>query len=301
MISRRVFLERQGAGNMEASREHYGPEFYRMQSVGSRRSAEIILGLLFRDFDHIGSVVDVGCGVGTWLAVCRELGCEAIVGADWHAMASTELHIDARDILQVNLEQGIKFNRRFDLCLSLEVAEHLSRERAASFVEDLCALSDLVLFSAAVPGQAGTNHVNEQWHSYWASLFDRNGYGCFDLIRSRVWHDARVDWWYAQNAYVFVKKEARELFEKAQLARNRLDALVLYDTIHPLCYSNAREKREYWAQYVQRLERELRETRATLAEIVNSECWRYTEFVRIIISSIRRLHMRLSKKIRKSA
>jgi len=115
-----------------------------------------------------------------------------------------------------------------------------------------------------------------------------------------VWHDARVDWWYAQNAYVFVNKEAGQLLEKAQLARSRLDALVLYDTIHPHCYSNSREKREYSAEYVQRLEKELGESRAILAEIMNSECWRYTKFVRTIVSSIRRLQVRLSKKIRRS-
>lgn len=58
------------------------------------------------------------------------------------------------------------FNRRFDLAMTIEVAEHLTPVRADSFVEDLTRLSDVVLFSAAIPAQGGINHVNEQWQSY---------------------------------------------------------------------------------------------------------------------------------------
>ena len=69
----------------------------------------------------------------------------------------------------------LRIGRRFDLVNCLEVAEHLDASRADSFVDDLCALGDVVVFSAAIPGQGGTHHVNEQFQSYWQERFRRNG------------------------------------------------------------------------------------------------------------------------------
>jgi len=36
---------------------------------------------------------------------------------------------------------------------------------------------DNVLFSAAIPNQGGTGHINEQWQEYWAEKFYANGFG----------------------------------------------------------------------------------------------------------------------------
>ena len=35
---------------------------------------------------------------------------------------------------------------------------------------------DAVLFSAAIPGQGGQDHLNEQWPEYWQKKFEVNGY-----------------------------------------------------------------------------------------------------------------------------
>ena len=66
-------------------------------------------------------------------------------------------------------------------------------------------LSDAVLFSAAVPFQYGTNHVNEQWPEYWSILFRGQGFECFDPLRAELWNDPDVDWWYAQNALLYAR------------------------------------------------------------------------------------------------
>lgn len=289
---------------MEELQRQYDPEYYRLQSGGSRRSSEIIMNLLFKDFGQIGSVIDVGCGVGTWLAVCRQLGCTVTIGTDRQIIDGTQLQIDAKDFVPANLEERIRFNRRYDLCLSLEVAEHLSRRRAPSFVEDLCALSDMVLFGAAVPGQGGTNHVNEQWHGFWASLFDRNGYGCFDLIRCRVWHDSRVDWWYAQNTYLFVNRKAEKLQKLAESARGNLESSILYDTMHPILQSKLIEaasdyygRWQYSEKRIRELEKKIGEMQATVLELLNSKSWRYTKVLRLISSLIQKIHGNFGKKM----
>lgn len=107
------------------------------------------------------------------------------------------------DIRAADLERPLSVDRRFDLAICMEVAEHLSPDRAESFVEDLCALSDSVLFSAAIPWQGGVGHLNEQPQSYWARLFAKHGFGARDIIRPKVWHDGRVSYWYRQNSILY--------------------------------------------------------------------------------------------------
>jgi hypothetical protein len=91
--------------------------------------------------------------------------------------------------------------------LSLEVAEHLPPSAGPSFVATLCGLGDVVLFSAAIPHQGGTNHINEAWPGYWNGLFREQGFECFDVVRSAFWMRLEVEWWYAQNALIFAKSQ----------------------------------------------------------------------------------------------
>jgi hypothetical protein len=86
------------------------------------------------------------------------------------------------------------------------VAEHLPTARAESLVAELTTLADIILFSAAVPFQFGEQHINEQWPEYWAILFRAQGFVCYDCLRDRFWSDPAVDWWYAQNALLFVRE-----------------------------------------------------------------------------------------------
>ena len=93
--------------------------------------------------------------------------------------------------------------RRYDLAISIEVAEHIEPGNAEEFVRLLTGLSDTVLFSAAIPGQGGTGHVNEQWPEYWAALFRASGYGAMDCLRTKIWDDAQIPFWYRQNCLIF--------------------------------------------------------------------------------------------------
>lgn len=189
----------------------YDERFFRVRSEGSRRSADVVAPLL-AELVRPRSVVDVGCGTGTWLAAFRELGVEDVLGVDGAYVPADQLQIPSERFVAADLTAPLDLGRRFDLVLCLEVGEHLPAAAAGRLVASLAALGSVVAFSAAVPGQLGEGHVNEQWQDYWASLFAEHGLVPVDAVRRRVWDDPEVAWWYAQNLLVYASEE--------ELARN---------------------------------------------------------------------------------
>jgi hypothetical protein len=101
--------------------------------------------------------------------------------------------------------------RRFDLVLSLEVAEHLDPSVADQFVGTLTDLGSTVVFSAAVPFQQGVHHVNLRWPSYWAQLFAARGYSPSVSLRDEIWSLIELDPWYVQNIVAFESDATREI------------------------------------------------------------------------------------------
>ena len=210
----------------------YGEWFYAGQKDGSAASAEQILPLVF-DLVLPSSVVDVGCGTGAWLAVARNLGADSVLGIDGAWVPESMMSIPADHFLQWDLSRSLQQNgRRFDLALCMEVAECLGAEYADSLVADLCSLSDVILFSAAVPGQTGLDHHNEQWPSYWRSRFRQWGYELVDCMRSRLWSDDRVEPWYAQNTYLYVNADRLATDVRLRKAAAETGRMPL-EAIHP--------------------------------------------------------------------
>lgn len=154
------------------------------------------------------SVIDVGCGIGTWLQAFAKNGVERLQGVDGAYVKREQLLIPKKSFLAHDLTQPLPSFAQFDLAMSVEVAEHLPADCAAQFVDSLCALAPAVLFSAAVPFQGGDDHINEQWPEYWAALFARRDYVVYDCIRPLVWNNADVAYYYAQNIFVYVKRSA---------------------------------------------------------------------------------------------
>lgn len=186
----------------------YPRKFYDDQVDGSLRSAEAVLGLLWQ-ISKPRSVIDVGCGRGAWLAVAERLGADALTGLDGAWVNRSELLSANIQFIPTDLEGDFHIGTQHDLCVSVEVAEHLPESSARPFVEKLCASSTLVLFSAAVTGQGGQSHINEQPQSYWIGLFNDAGYECLDVIRPSIWMNESIAWWYRQNAFLFHHRDYR--------------------------------------------------------------------------------------------
>lgn len=154
------------------------------------------------------SVLDVGCGTGTWAARFAACGAKEVVGVDGDYVDRARLKIPAEQFQAHDLRKPLDLGRRFDLVISLEVGEHIPRSDAETFVQSLVRHAEVVFFSAAIPFQGGRGHVNEQWPSYWAELFAAHGYQAIDCLRAVVWNDERVKWWYSQNGLLYATPAA---------------------------------------------------------------------------------------------
>jgi SAM-dependent methyltransferase len=196
----------------------YDARFYRRFSAGSARSADVVLPLL-RAIAPVRSVVDFGCGTGAWLAAWQRLGVDDVIGLDGD-QARESLEILAERFLAADLRKPIRLGRQFDLAQSLEVAEHLPPEAAPLFVETLTTHAPLILFSAAVPGQGGEHHLNEQPHDYWRDMFSHRGYALIDALRPILVNNRVVEPWYRYNTVLFAHDSiVPELSETARAYR----------------------------------------------------------------------------------
>src|SRR5262249_36128871 len=155
----------------------------------------------------VRSIVDVGCALGTWLSVFKECGVQDVLGIDGAHVDLNMLEIPKEQFLAFDLGKPFAIGRQFDLVVSFEVAEHLPPECAEIFVDSLTRLGPVILFSAAAPFQGGENHVNEQWPDYWVKYFQSKGYEAIDCLRKKIWQNSKVEWWYAQNTLMFVRRD----------------------------------------------------------------------------------------------
>ncbi len=206
--------------------KYYNPKFYR-ELASAQESAREILPLVLGVVKP-ASVVDIGCGTGNWLAIAHELGVAEILGIDG-SWVKGQLAIPGENFLEHDLTTPLNLDRRFDLALSLEVAEHLPASSARSFVQSLSDAADVVIFSAAIPGQGGRRHLNEQWPAYWAELFADLGYQCYDFLRPKIWNNQRVTWHYAQNSLIFAREGSRHPFG---------EPITPLPLVHPILWSS---------------------------------------------------------------
>ncbi len=185
--------------------KHYTQDFFAGQRSGSRRSAEAIVPYIV-DVMRPRSVIDIGCGVGHWPATFKQSGTWTAHGVDGPWVRQSGLELDAGSFVEFDFSEAeIPFGLetpfpKYDLLTSFEFAEHIPEDKAEGLVELLCSLSNAIVFGAAVPGQGGVNHVNEQWPDYWTEKFARRGYVPCDFVRPAIWGLPDVEPWYAQNS-----------------------------------------------------------------------------------------------------
>jgi SAM-dependent methyltransferase len=214
----------------------YNFDWHKTHGNQTSASANVIVPLL-KSIVEVSSVLDVGCGDGRWLACFQSSGVSSICGVDGAWTDQTHLLIPKHDFTVQDLSKPFDLGRRFDVAVSLEVAEHVAPEYSIQFIENLTKHSDIVLFGAAIPFQGGFRHINERWPSYWVKLFDSQGYQCFDPFRSQIWLREDVYVWYKQNMLLYVKRERHDLISRirSHMNLNRVTEMPI-DVVHPESY-----------------------------------------------------------------
>lgn len=147
-----------------------------------------------------GSVLDVGSNIGQWARAFATLGC-GVLALDAPHM---ERHVlPGLPFRAVDLCEPFDLGRRFDLCLCLEVGEHLPDASADGLVASLYRHADAIVFSAATPGQPGHGHINCQPFDYWRAKFADAGYAADLMIRLEL--PIALPGYYRDNMAIFRK------------------------------------------------------------------------------------------------
>lgn len=193
-------------GSVRLPNSHYGRSFYESETSSASSSAQEVIPIVQRLFQP-RSVVDLGCGTGSWLAQFERHGVEDVLGIDGDWVDPKTLQIDSKKFLLADLSKPLRLRKRFDLVICLEVAEHLPLNCADTLIDSLVLLGPKVLFSAAIPYQGGTGHLNEQWQDYWISKFRKRGLKVLDCIRPQIWGNRRISSYYRQNILVFAEED----------------------------------------------------------------------------------------------
>jgi hypothetical protein len=218
----------------------YGEDFYGGMEDANLTSARAVVPHVLR-FVSPKSVVDIGCGEGLWLKAFNEAGIADIDGFDGNYVVRENLKIPRERFHAANLEEKISLTREYDLAVCLEVAEHVSDKNSRQLVESLTSAAPVILFSAAIPGQGGVHHINEQWPEYWRVRFEERGYVPVDCLRMKLWNDPQVMFFYSQNIMFYVQKE--KLGEYPKLAEEAAEgAMQAPALVHPSLYTHYEER-----------------------------------------------------------
>jgi SAM-dependent methyltransferase len=200
-VSRRTIA---GAGHEEI----YDANYYRFIDAEALTASNAMAQTIVQHFKP-GTLVDVGCGTGAFLAAVRDRSVQTF-GLEYSAAgleycAKRNLNVHRFDLASASPPPV----PRCDVCTSFEVAEHLPPELADRFMETLVVLAGTVILTAATPGQGGAGHINEQPHQYWIDKAKAHGLVFEESLSNHwreEWRSANLPFWYANNVMIFQAK-----------------------------------------------------------------------------------------------
>lgn len=192
---------------MPANNKIYDKKFFDNTLKFENASAKNFVSILLEHF-FPKSIADIGCGIGIYLAEFKARGVE-IFGCDG-ADAAVAGSLVGDKIKLHDLCEPLKLNRKFDLCLCLETAEHIEEKCAETLINSIVSLSPIAIFTAATPGQGprSMGHINEQPREYWRKLFRRKDFTLNKKLTKQIKTEmkrAKVVWWLIKNLMIFQK------------------------------------------------------------------------------------------------
>lgn len=222
----------------------YATDWHLRLAAKTDYSAQIILPDLLRLFE-VQSTLEVGCGNAHWTRAAVSVGVGDYLAVDGPWNVQSDLVIEPSHYLALDLSRPLPLDRRFDMAICLEVAEHLEEKYSNTLIDSLVDSAEIVVFSAAMPLQGGYRHVNEQQASWWRAKFNDRGFQAFDLVRPKHWSDEAIHYWYRQNTFVYVRRANDRAMAAAEAEQRAVYAApILFDAVHPERYQQMASYRD---------------------------------------------------------
>lgn len=165
----------------------YGRSFFSRRYKLNWR-APIVCDAMMLTFklDKGDTVIDVGCAQGDFVAEFNENTGIIAFGIEGSQHSKEFFSCNPKVVFMDDLREPLNLDVFFNLCMCMEVAEHIEPEYADVFVDNLCSLSETIVLSAATPGQGGHYHVNCQPFEYWEEKFQARGYERWTGLEARL-------------------------------------------------------------------------------------------------------------------
>lgn len=185
---------------------NYPESFYSSVTKRAQASSEIVAEIL-QDVLKPRSIIDVGSGEGAWINTMSHRFPSALdlTAIDlqphrseyFEQLSSSKLNFEF--ILRDFEKDHTLPNQNYDLAICLEVLEHLQTQTAEQLAAEFAKNCSVLIFSAAVKGQGGTGHINENSLDYWIRLFQQNDFIALDILRPKLARNKQVPDYYKQN------------------------------------------------------------------------------------------------------
>ena len=156
----------------------YNDRFFRKRTKGKTIRWEIMFGECLRETFQIESIVDFGCGLGTFLDGCLKSGAKKVMGFEYgYELAKKYISPTVASFIQYgNVMEKIDCGK-FDCAMSIEVAEHILPDKSDMFIQNLVDAGDkYIILTAAHPGQGGLWHINERPKQFWGDSIEKCGF-----------------------------------------------------------------------------------------------------------------------------
>ena len=147
-----------------------------------KRQLNLNLARIIYEYFKPTSVVDFGCGIGSYLEVFKSNGCD-IRGFEYGYDAAKpqydKVGITEEEITFGDVTTEIALDRTYDLSVCIEVAEHIPYSKSDTLVDNIVNSvkeDGVIIFTAAQKGQGGTGHINCQHPQFWCDKFKKRGW-----------------------------------------------------------------------------------------------------------------------------
>jgi len=177
----------------------YDDYFYEQHMDTKTRSAVSIANVIV-DTINPCSVFDIGCGNGIFISELNKRGID-VLGCD-SSKAAIRTSCKNVTIFAADVTNPIMLNRKYDLVMCVEVAEHIHKKYSDQLIANCINNGERILFTSAPPGQGGIGHINEQPYEFWITKFNKFGFvhdEKMTLCLKEKMRSKKVIWWITEN------------------------------------------------------------------------------------------------------